>query len=50
VPCASTSLKEQEKKLEAITEEQGTNVQSLVSLVKENRTTLDGLKVSFTLT
>jgi hypothetical protein len=50
VPCAATSLKEQEKKLEAITDEQDTNVQSLVNLVKENRTTLAGLKVSLTLT
>lgn len=37
-------LKEHEEKLQAITDEQGGNVNELVNLVKENQKVLDGLK------
>lgn len=39
-------LKSEEGKLDAISKEQGTNVENLLNLVKENQTTLDGLKVA----
>jgi hypothetical protein len=39
-------LKESEEKLTAITADQGTNVDKLVGLVKENQAILDEMKVS----
>ena len=38
-------LKEQEQQLDAITKEQGSNVNSFVELVKENRKITDQMKV-----
>lgn len=38
-------LKESEAKLDVIVKEQGSNVDSFVKLVKENRETLDAFKV-----
>lgn len=38
-------LKDQEAKLDKISNEQGVHVDNLISLVKENQTTIDGLKV-----
>lgn len=38
-------LKDQEAKLDKISNEQDVHVDNLISLVKENQTTIDGLKV-----
>jgi hypothetical protein len=43
---ALVRLQVEEKKLETITAKQGTNVEQFVQLVKQNRETVDKLKVS----
>jgi hypothetical protein len=42
---ALVRLQVEEKKLEAITAKQGTNVEQFIQLVKQNRETVDKLKV-----